>query len=90
MSSKGFVIQSKCYCAEVSYDSNINNIMHILRRIVSLDGSFGPVGRGPWFSTVQTVGGGTNISERRTPLSHLLGRCAPPCCVTLHSGVVLE
>ena len=58
MSSKGFVIQSKCYCAEVSYDSNINNIMHILRRIVSLDGSFGPVGRGPWFSTVQTVGGG--------------------------------
>ena len=31
-------------------------------------------------------GGGTNISERRTPLSHLLGRCAPPRRVTLHRG----
>ena len=31
-------------------------------------------------------GGGTNIRERRTPLSHLLVRCAPPRRVTLHRG----
>ena len=37
-------------------------------------------------------GGGvlsTNISERRTPLSHLLGCCEPPHRVTLHRWVVL-
>ena len=37
----------------------------------------------------QCGGGGRNISERRTPLSHLLGRCEPPRRVTLHRGVVL-
>ena len=34
-------------------------------------------------------GGGTIISERRTPLSHLLGRWERPRRVTLHRGVVL-
>ena len=46
----------------------------------------------PLHDTVQRVGGrggGTNISERRTPLSHLLGCCEPPRRVTLHMGVVL-
>ena len=38
------------------------------------------------YSTDSAGGGVTNISERRTPLSHLLGRCEPPRRVTLHRG----
>ena len=38
------------------------------------------------YSTDSGGGGETNISERRTPLSHLLGRCAPPRRVILHRG----